>query len=63
MGNNFKFYPASFIEKLLEIFEKSITIFNEVFCEGNANNLSFLSNIAKKVTFRDLFEKENIRKM
>ncbi len=43
----------SFIEHLFEVFDKSITSFNDIQCKGSGSSARFLSSIAKKVTIID----------
>jgi hypothetical protein len=38
-----------FVEKIEEIFEKSINLFESICCKGSPRNCFFLSDIAKKV--------------
>ena len=49
VGNYYIPYNVQFIEKLLEIFDKSITTFNNIRVKNSGKNLSFLSRIAKNV--------------
>ena len=43
----------SFIEHLFEVFDKSITSFNDIGFEGSGSSARFLSSIAKKVIIDD----------
>ena len=40
---------TSFIEKLVQIFDRSITLFNEIFYKGTMESSGFLKDFAKKV--------------
>ncbi len=47
--NSRSYLELSFIEKIMELFDKSITIFNEVYSKNSASYCRFLSNNVKKI--------------
>ena len=58
LHHNRGYYSASFLKKLRELFDRSITSFNEIECKGSASSLRFISDIAKKVTINNSFDTE-----
>ena len=49
---------TSFIEKLVQIFHRPITSFNEIKCKGTVRSSRFLKDIAKRVHIRPEDDKD-----
>ena len=54
-------FSIEFIEKLTEIFDKTITLFDEITYRGCVRNLFFFSHIAKKldISYYSFYDEKN----